>query len=435
MPREVFVLKSGRCSHGSCIFCGYGRILGEPGSFDHLKGCFDRFFSSLPPQTDEVCVYGSGSFLDGRQVPADARAYFIKACVEGGIRKLTVESRPEYVTRENLADFKGLEYTIAIGLEVGDDRILRKLNKGFSLREFEEAAETVRAMGGRVRAYLLVNPPYVKNAKRSLTDSVAYALKHADSVVLINTLPHTNSPLFDLWISGEWNFLTKTEFKTITEPWAGNPAVDLDAETFKFTPKFPERLKKPLAGVGEEYLTHPHFEVWQDWLTRWYTPPEGRRTLLFLPCSYTKPYSESETHRKITGVLEKTGKRRLIHEVMLSNAGVIPREFEDEYPFNAYDWNEQLETPEVKERYVTVTSERIAKYLRAHQGRYDKVLCYLKYDSESYQALKKASQELGTDAKNLLTEETYNKIRGEKKPLTREEALSDLARRLTDEVR
>jgi archaeosine synthase len=290
-------------------------------------------------------------------------------------------------------------------------------------------------MKGKVRTYLLVNPPYVKDAKKEVDESVEYALKHSDSIVLINTLPHSKSPLFDLWIKGEWNFLGRKEFEDATERWREHPKVEFDVETFKFTPKFPERLEKPLVGVGEEYLTHPYFEVWQDFLSRWYTPPKGKRVLLLLPCAYKKPYRESETHRKIIETLEKTGLRGRIHEVMLSNAGAIPREFEDEYPFNAYDWSEEEETPEVKDRYIQVTSDRIRRYLESHGGCYEKVLCYLKYDSESYKALKKACEELGIDAKNLLTEETYRRIIGEKKPLTKEAALRDLEAGVSDEVR
>ncbi|MFH1789367.1 MAG: DUF5591 domain-containing protein [Candidatus Altiarchaeota archaeon] len=422
MPREVFILKSGKCSWGGCVFCGYGRIIGEVLDNSVLEGRFDDFFPKLGSGVDEVCVYGSGSFLDEAQVPVESRRYFVEKCLSAGIRKLTVESRPEYVTEKALADFRGLELTVAFGLEVADDRVLARLKKGFRLADFEEAAGRARESDCRVRAYLLVNPPYVTDIRKSLAKSVEYALEHADSVVVINTLPHANSPLFDLWVSGEWNFLAREDFAGLTAAWRDNPRVEFDAETFRFTPRFPARLRGNLAGVGEEYLTHPYFEVWQDWLTRWYAPPQNKKTLLFLPCAYKKPYSESETHQAIIKALEKTGMRAGIHEVMLSNAGVIPREFEDEYPFNAYDWNEKLETPEIKERYIQVTEDRIRKYVTAHEKHYNKILCYLKYDSESYNALEKAAPE----AVNLLTKQTYNKIKDWNKPLTQEDALREL---------
>jgi predicted RNA-binding protein len=111
---------------------------------------------------------------------------------------------------------------------------------------------------------------------------------------------------------------------------------------------------------------------------------------------------------------------------MLSNAGVIPREFEDMYPFNSYDWGESEETPQIKKRYIEVTGERIRNYLMAHGNRYKSVSCFLKYDSESYIALKAACDDLGVGFKNLLAEETYDRIKGDPRPMQSDAALGDL---------
>jgi archaeosine synthase len=275
-----------------------------------------------------------------------------------------------------------------------------------------------------MRTYLLVNPPYAKDIKENLRKSIDYALKKSDSIVLINLLPHGNTPLMRKWLSGEWNYLGKEDFRKLTAKYKSNPKIEFDEETFKFTPMFPE--KRMLSGVGEEYLTHPYFEVWQDYINRWYKPPEGKSIVLFLPCSFKKPYSESETHRAIISVLRRLSARTKVHEVMLSNAGVIPREFEDYYPFNAYDWDEKLETKEIKERYTKVTADRIKNYLKAHASYYDRVACYLRYDSESYQALESACSEMKIRLENMLSKETQKKFAGESSLLKREDALADL---------
>jgi hypothetical protein len=323
-----------------------------------------------------------------------------------------------------LEEFSGMELTVAVGLEVADDRVLDKMNKGFHLKDFEAAAAVLRAKDVKVRAYLLVNPPHVADAQKSLDSSVKYALKFADSVVLINLLPHYASRLIRMWLRGEWNFLSKAEFNKVVEKWRNDPRVEFDAETFRFTPKFSPALQEKLAGVGEEYLTHPHFEVWQDYLLRWYERPKEKDTIIFLPCSHKKPYSESETHRGIIAKLEEAGLRGRVHEVMLSNAGVIPREFENMYPFNAYDWDESLETEEIKARYIQVTARRIKKYLSAQK--YGRILCFLKYSSESYKALSEACSALHLELRNLLSEETYEKIKDEKRPMQTDAALFDL---------
>jgi hypothetical protein len=54
------------------------------------------------------------------------------------------------------------------------------------------------------------------------------------------------------------------------------------------------------------------------------------------------------------------------------------------------------------------------------------VVCFLKYKSESYQALRDTCEELRIPLKNLLNQQTYDKIGGHPRPLQTEEALKDL---------
>ena len=415
MKTEILVLKYGKCSWSRCIFCGYGKITGKRADAKNIIFDFEKFFENLDDDVEQVKVFGSGSFLDEKQIPKDARNYFFSECKKRNIN-LIIESRPEFIN-ENI-DFFNLNFTIAFGLESADDRILDKIKKGFHLKDFERAKKIVRSKGGGVRSYLLVNIPY----ENDLLASVDYAVKHSDSVVLINLLPHGNTEVFRLWLSGEWNFLTKKEFEKITSEFKNNRKIEFDAETFRFVPKFPDELKKNLAGVGEEFLTHPHFDVWQDYLCRWFEAKQD--VVLFLPCSHKKPYSESSTHRNIVVILDKLNLYKKIHQVMLSNAGVVPREFEHYYPFADYDWDEKLETPEIKARYIEVTKNRIKKYLKSKN--YKKIYCFLKYDSESYIALDSACRELNLNLENLLTKKTYEKIKEDKRVLQRDEALNDL---------
>lgn len=425
MAERILVLKSGACSWAKCCFCGYGRIPGKVPAFAGMRKDFDSFFRDVQ-KGDTVKVFGSGSFLDVKQVPLEARAYFIEKFKESGAQKLFIESRPEYINEAALKEFARIELSVAIGLEVADDALLDKINKGFHVKDYANAADTIHKCGAKVRTYLLVNPPYAKDIKKTLDKSVEYALIHSDTLVLINLLPHGNTPLMKMWLTGTWNFLSREDFRKVTDRWKNESRIDLDEETFRFIPKFPEQAKESLRGVGEAFLTHPHFEVWQDFLQRWYHPPEEKDILLFLPCSYTKPYSRSRTHQGIIEALRKTDKYSRIHQVMLSNTGVIPREFEDMYPFNAYDWDEKLETEEIKKRYIEVTKRRIKKYLSAHKGSYKKIVCFLKYSSESYQALAAACTDLGVPCINMLSKETYEKIKNNGKPLQSEAALGDL---------
>jgi len=434
MSEKIFLMRFGRCAWNQCLFCGYGRIKGKEPSIENLRNEFDSFFGKLEPDVNHLKVFGSGSFLDERQIPLGGRRYFIQKCKESQIKKLTIESRPEFIRGDALREFEGIELEVAIGLEIADDRILDKINKGFHLRDFERASKLLHSYNAGVRTYLLVNLPFVDDIRKSLDNSVKYALRFSDSIVLINLLPHYRSRLMKMWLRGEWNFLSRAEFYRVVNRWKDNLKIELDAETFRFIPKFPPELREDLSGVGEGYLTHPHFEVWQDYILRWYEVPRDKEIILFLPCSHRKPYSISETHRKIIKRLNELNLRKKIHEIMLSNAGLVPREFENLYPFNAYDWDEKLETEEIKKRYIEVTSKRIENYLKAHGHRYKGILCFLKYDSESYNALKIACDKLNLEFRNLLREKTYEKIKKLKKPLQTEDSLKDLYTALKDET-
>jgi len=405
------------------MFCGYGKIY-KKRSIEELKKILDAFFIECDTTAK---IFGSGSFLDKKQIPEEVFNYFINKCIEKKINKITIESRPEYITKEKILKLKetNAEIEISIGLECADDKVLKKINKGFKLKDFEEASNLIHSLNCKLRAYLLVNLPY----KNNLNKSVEYALNYADSIVLINLLPHENSQLFQLWLNGEWNFLTKKEFYKIVKKWEGNKKIEFDAETFKFIPKFPREMQKTLRGVGEEYLTHPFYEVWQDYLCRWYEKPAEKNIALFLPCSAKKPYSISETHKNITKVLYRSGKHAKIHQIVASNPGVIPKEFDNFYPFNAYDWEEKNETPEIKKRYIEITKQRIKNYLKAQK--YEKIICFLKY-TETYEALKQACAEENIELKNLLKKETYEKIKERKNCIITDEALKDLEKGLKE---
>lgn len=144
MSEKILVLRSGKCYWGRCFFCGYGRIPGMEPTFENLKKEFDSFFDSLSG-TDTVKVFGSGSFLDEKQVPREARRYFIERCNDKGIKDLTIESRPEFIKEDILREFEGIKLTVAIGLEIADNTILDRINKGFHLQDFENSAKILHS--------------------------------------------------------------------------------------------------------------------------------------------------------------------------------------------------------------------------------------------------------------------------------------------------
>lgn len=105
-------------------------------------------------------------------------------------------------------------------------------------------------------------------------------------------------------------------------------------------------------------------------LTRNYTPPE-REYLLILPCSKTKPYAESQTHRAVLDKLKPV--RDSIHKVTVSGMyGPVPEEFEEEPPVTAYEYVLSAED----EKQVQLVTERLIDYLNVFGEQYDDIIGY-----------------------------------------------------------
>lgn len=164
------------------------------------------------------------------------------------------------------------------------------------------------------------------------------------------------------------------------------------------TPEFSNKDYIGLNGTSEAQLFHPHFEKWQKWLIKKYKAPENK-IAVFIPCAAIKPYFNSPIHKIINKNLEKYQDQ--IHKIVISNAGVVPYEFSDKYPFNSYDWNPLAESELIKDKYYEVTKNRIFAYLNKYN--YTNYVSYLRNNSISFGSLKSACDLLNINllSKNL----------------------------------
>jgi archaeosine synthase alpha-subunit len=69
-----------------------------------------------------------------------------------------------------------------------------------------------------------------------------------------------------------------------------------------------------------------------------YLPPPSKSVLLLVPCSRTKPYRLSRSHRRFYGAMEGLFPLERVHVVSVSSPiGIVPRELEDVPPARQYD--------------------------------------------------------------------------------------------------
>jgi len=147
-------------------------------------------------------VYNSGSFFDpGAIPPADHPAIAQLVC---GFERVIVESHPTLVGdrcvrfRDRLFREAGSRATpppqleVAMGLEIAHPQVLERLNKRMTLDEFARAAAFLRAHEIALRAFVLVQPPFLAAAEAVewAVRSIRFAFDRGASIVsLIPTRP------------------------------------------------------------------------------------------------------------------------------------------------------------------------------------------------------------------------------------------------------
>lgn len=174
----VIIFRTKGCSwaHNSgCTMCGYfNDSLWQKTSADDLLKQFDTAMKNYSNQKI-VKIFTSGSFLDEKEIPLSVRKKILTKLFEKTDR-ISVESRPEYITNEKLSDIKKIskskQFEIGIGLETANDFIRKNcINKGFSFNDYKKAAKILKKHGFKLKTYLLIKPPFLTE-KESIEDAI-----------------------------------------------------------------------------------------------------------------------------------------------------------------------------------------------------------------------------------------------------------------------
>jgi archaeosine synthase alpha-subunit len=104
-----------------------------------------------------------------------------------------------------------------------------------------------------------------------------------------------------------------------------------------------------------------------------YRPPPSKSVLLLVPCSKTKPYRRSRSHRRFAGALEGLRSLERVHVVSVSSPiGVVPRELEDVPPARQYDIPVTGDWTESERAFVLAGLDHLLR-----EGHYRKVVVHL----------------------------------------------------------
>jgi len=158
---------------------------------------------TLPMQ---VKLYNSGSFFDPAAIPPVDYAPVARRLEFA--RHVVVESHPLLIgdRARVLRDLLSGSLEVALGLETAHPEVLQKLNKKFDLVQFARAAEFLAAERIALRAFLLVNPPFLdgRSALEWVVKSAEYAFACGAAAVTLIPTRTGNGAMERLRESGEF---------------------------------------------------------------------------------------------------------------------------------------------------------------------------------------------------------------------------------------
>lgn len=190
----VIILRTRGCSwaiKSGCSMCGYfNDSVFEDVSENDLLTQFEKTMEKYNNQRF-IKIFNSGSFLDNKEITLNVRKKILTKLFETA-DKVSVESRPEYITDEKIKQLKQIIGTkifeIGVGLETADDNIRQNfLNKGFKFNDYKKAASILKEHKISLKSYVLIKPPFLTE-KESIDDAIKTVkkIKNITSVISFN---------------------------------------------------------------------------------------------------------------------------------------------------------------------------------------------------------------------------------------------------------
>ncbi|MBN1190698.1 MAG: radical SAM protein [Dehalococcoidales bacterium] len=229
---SYFLPLTSGCSNNSCVFCNYYGYKLNLRALEDIKKEIDALAlymnSGLTVPGMPSIVYSIARHWDGRRVflqDADALVYpndHLKEALEYFNRKLPGTERigsygtPQDILRTGVNELTNLKKSklsiIYMGVESGDDAILKYIDKGVDSRQMIEAGRRIKEAGILLSVTVLLG---LGERKKSLEHALATArvLSEMDpdyiGALTLTLIPGT--PLFEANRRGEFNLISPLE--------------------------------------------------------------------------------------------------------------------------------------------------------------------------------------------------------------------------------
>ncbi len=117
------------------------------------------------PIARQIKLYNAGSFFDNQAIPPEDDAEIAR--LVAGYDRVIVEAHPAFIGERCLRFAEQLNgrLEVAIGLETVHPPTLERLNKRFTVADFERSASLLAHNGIDLRVFLMLRPPFMTEAE------------------------------------------------------------------------------------------------------------------------------------------------------------------------------------------------------------------------------------------------------------------------------
>ncbi len=150
-----------------CVMCDLWRhTLDQPTPIGAIPRQIEYALKRLP-KSSVIKLYNSGNFFDVQAIPVDD--YEKIANLLRDFDHVVVENHPKLIGSK-ISDFKSMlsgTFEVAMGLETIHPVVMPKLNKQITKENFRTAVSFLRDLDIIVRAFILLNPPFLKSVEEN----------------------------------------------------------------------------------------------------------------------------------------------------------------------------------------------------------------------------------------------------------------------------
>ena len=188
--RAATILLTNRECPWRCLMCDlWKKTLEAPTPKGAIPGQIRFALERLPP-ADTLKLYNAGSFFDRAAIPKEDHAEI--ASLTRGFERVVVECHPALVGDSSLRFrdlLSGPALEVAMGLETSHEDVLRRLNKGMTVGDFENAARFLRAHDVSVRSFILLGIPFLRKEEWPAVTRASIALSFRAGAQIVSLIP------------------------------------------------------------------------------------------------------------------------------------------------------------------------------------------------------------------------------------------------------